>query len=301
MPKAYYSSTLPQTVTDVWAMVRDFNNYPRYIDGVDVSVVEDAKAGDAVGAIRRFRYEGAWIRQRLLALSDVDRVLTYAGLDPFPFPPQADDRPQPAPVEYQASIQLTPVVDGDRTLVEWWLTFECPPMDTERWTSVLVEAIAHWVESLAAHVTSPRTEGPERAYFSKAFPQSAETVWAAVRDFGEYRWGEGVGETHIEGDLDANTPGAIRAFEYYGQLSRQRLTAYSVAERSMTWESAEPFDATLTYHRAGIRITPVVASNGAFVEWWSEFFARQDSVARWREHQVAEFGKSLGRLERLLG
>lgn len=68
----------------------------------------------------------------------------------------------------------------------------------------------------------------------------------------------------------------------------------------MTWESVEPFDETLAYYRATLRVTPIVASNGAFVEWWSEFEAREDAVAHWRDHQLAEFAKSLGRLERLV-
>lgn len=122
----------------------------------------------------------------------------------------------------------------------------------------------------------------------------------AVHDFGEYSWGEGVGEARIEGGGNANIPGAIRAFACYEQKSRQRLTAYSEAERSMTWESVDPFDDSLSYHRASFRVTPIVASNGAFVEWWVEFNAREDAVARWRKHQLTEFAKSLDRLERLV-
>lgn len=34
----------------VWSLIRDFNNYPSYIDGVTESVIEDGKRGDEVGA-----------------------------------------------------------------------------------------------------------------------------------------------------------------------------------------------------------------------------------------------------------
>jgi hypothetical protein len=51
--EAYYSSVLPQSVGEAWSMIRDFNNYPRYIEGVTESVVEDNKRGDEVGAVRR--------------------------------------------------------------------------------------------------------------------------------------------------------------------------------------------------------------------------------------------------------
>ena len=49
---------LSSTVGEVWNMIRDFNDYPRYIEGVDESVIEDDKPGDCVGAVRRFRYHG---------------------------------------------------------------------------------------------------------------------------------------------------------------------------------------------------------------------------------------------------
>lgn len=47
-----------------------------------------------------------------------------------------------------------------------------------------------------------------RTYVSTVIPHSADTVWAMVKDFREYRWGEGVGEARIENSLDASTPGA---------------------------------------------------------------------------------------------
>src|SRR5688572_2766666 len=66
MITAFYSSVLDHPLDRVWALVRDFNNYPRYIDGVIESMIEDDKRGDEVGAIRRFNYQGNWIRQRLV-------------------------------------------------------------------------------------------------------------------------------------------------------------------------------------------------------------------------------------------
>ena len=59
MHRAYYSSVLDQPASEVWSLVRDFNNYPRYIKGVTESVIEDGRAGDEVGAVRRFHYGGA--------------------------------------------------------------------------------------------------------------------------------------------------------------------------------------------------------------------------------------------------
>ena len=76
MTKAYYSAVLDHPLATVWSLVRDFNNYPAYIEGVTESVIEDDKRGDEVGAVRRFCYLHNWVRQRLVAHSDDDHSLT---------------------------------------------------------------------------------------------------------------------------------------------------------------------------------------------------------------------------------
>jgi len=148
MAKSYYSTVIDRPADEVWAMVRDFNDYPRYIEGVDASEIEDGKPGDAVGAVRRFRYAGHWIRQRLRAHSDADRFFTYAGLDPFPFPAAAGGANAPAPIDYEGTLRVTPVVEGDRAFVEWWVAYECKPEERERWGAFLTSAIGDWTASL---------------------------------------------------------------------------------------------------------------------------------------------------------
>lgn len=51
MPSVY-SSVLDHPADEVWGLIRDFNNYPSYIEGAE-SAIEDDKRGDQVGAIRR--------------------------------------------------------------------------------------------------------------------------------------------------------------------------------------------------------------------------------------------------------
>jgi polyketide cyclase/dehydrase/lipid transport protein len=158
MAKAYYSAVLDRPAEDVWAVVRDFNGYPRYIEGVDQSAIEDEKSGDSVGAVRSFRYGGRWIRQRLVALSDADRSFTYAGFEPFRFPSEDGAMNPLAPINYEGTLRVTPVVDGDRAFVEWWLTFDCNSDERDRWNSFLVSAISHWVGSLERTVCArPRS------------------------------------------------------------------------------------------------------------------------------------------------
>src|SRR6476660_9937426 len=79
MTTAYSSTVLNHPLETVWDLIRDFNNYPSYIEGVSESVIEDDKGGDEVGAVRRFCYLGSSVRQRLAAHSDAAHSLTYAG------------------------------------------------------------------------------------------------------------------------------------------------------------------------------------------------------------------------------
>ena len=146
MTIAYYSTVLDQPAAQVWSLVRDFNNYPRYIDGVDQSLIEDDQPGDAVGAVRRFRYGGHWIRQRLVAHSDAERSFTYAGMEPFAFPAPA--AAVPAPIDYQGTLRVTPITDGERAFLEWSVSYDATPRDAALWQPFLVDAISQWARSL---------------------------------------------------------------------------------------------------------------------------------------------------------
>jgi hypothetical protein len=121
MITAYHSTVLDHPVDRVWSLIRDFNNYPAYIDGVSASVIEDNKRGDEVGAVRRFKYGDNWIRQRLSEHSDAQRTLSYAGIELFAFPAGRTDDP-PSPIRYEGTIRLLPIVDHNRTFIEWPVT-----------------------------------------------------------------------------------------------------------------------------------------------------------------------------------
>ncbi|MGO3929594.1 SRPBCC family protein [Rhodopseudomonas pseudopalustris] len=147
MTKAYYSAVLDHPLATVWSLVRDFNNYPAYIEGVTESVIEDDKRGDEVGAVRRFCYLHNWVRQRLVAHSDDDHSLTYSGLEPLSFP-EAEGGDVPAPTDYKGTIQLMPVVDGNRTFIAWWVELETAPADADRWHAQFESWIPDWCGSL---------------------------------------------------------------------------------------------------------------------------------------------------------
>ena len=141
-----YTAIINEPVETVWAVIRDFNNYPAYIDGVTDSVIEDEKRGDEVGAVRRFLYEGNWMRQRLTAHSDEKRSLTYAGMDPFAYPEAIAITPPAAP--YEGTMQLRRVVEGERTFIDWSVSLDASRDHAETWQVLLSQLIADWTGSL---------------------------------------------------------------------------------------------------------------------------------------------------------
>jgi hypothetical protein len=156
MAKVYYSSVLDLPSDDVWAVVRDFNNYPAYIDGVTENHIEDNRAGDAVGAVRSFVYRDRRVRQRLLAHSDVDRSFSYGSCEPFLFPTSAHGDKSTEPIDYQGTLRVTPVVEMSRAFVEWWVTFEGGGEDRKRWTAFFEAGLRQWMASLNSHVGDTR-------------------------------------------------------------------------------------------------------------------------------------------------
>ena len=138
MAKAYYSTVFEHQAAEVWKIIRDFNNYPVWVGGAGESEIEDGKSGDTVGAVRNVLYRERRIRQRLLAQSDLERCQTYefAGTPTLPV------------TDFQATLRVTPVVDGDRAFVEWWATFDCEAGQRSELTGTLQGSFEKWLESL---------------------------------------------------------------------------------------------------------------------------------------------------------
>ncbi len=161
MAKAYYSTVFEASAADVWQIVRDFNNYPVWVDGAGMSEIEDGKSGDTIGAVRNVLYQGRRIRQRLVAQSDVERSQVYEFVGPV-YRPITD---------FQATIRITPIVDGDRSFVEWWATFDCEPARRDEQIASLQTAFATWLGSLRRAVAGSKSaeislDAAVRGYFS---------------------------------------------------------------------------------------------------------------------------------------
>lgn len=142
MARSYYSTIFDQTADEVWTVIRDFNNYPVWVDGAGKSEIEAGKSGDSVGAVRNVLYNDVRRRQTLLALSDNERSQTYR----FVSEPPLHTR------DFQATLRVTPVVDGNRAFVEWWATFDCDAEHYDERTAFFRDAFAGWLESLRRHL-----------------------------------------------------------------------------------------------------------------------------------------------------
>jgi hypothetical protein len=74
--------------------------------------------------------DGAHLRERLLAFSDLEMSMTY-NFEKTPFDVQ----------NYCATLRLTPVTDGDRCFAEWWTTFDCDVAKSEEWVRTFAGTI----------------------------------------------------------------------------------------------------------------------------------------------------------------
>ena len=144
MTTSYCSTVLQHPADRVWAVLRDFNGLATWFSGaVSESHIEDGLSGLTIGAVRSFQMGDSRIRERLRALSDIDRSYSYEFCEPAPFPVTG----------YLATVKVTPVSDAGHALVEWWADFDCAP--DER---------GHWKGFFAGEVFAPALGGL-REYF----------------------------------------------------------------------------------------------------------------------------------------
>jgi Polyketide cyclase / dehydrase and lipid transport len=149
MAKSYYSAVFEQSADEVWKAIRQFDEYA-WAGVPGATTIEDGKAGDQIGAVRRIEMgDGIIRRQILLAHSDQDRSYTYAICDP-PY----------LPIEnYVSTIRVTPVIESGKAFVEWSATFDCAADERTRWTNFFEkEGFAKWLGSLRAHLTREATQ-----------------------------------------------------------------------------------------------------------------------------------------------
>ena len=116
------STIVNASLSEVWALLRDFNGHEHWHPAVSSSAIESDVEADRVGAVRNFRLaDGGRVREQLLALSDVANSFSYCILE--------------APVHlrgYVAHVRLRPVSDNQTCLWEWTASFDPLPAEREQ-------------------------------------------------------------------------------------------------------------------------------------------------------------------------
>lgn len=152
MAKAYYSVMLYHPAEEVWAVIRPFDHYA-WAGVESETVIEQGKAGDQVGAVRRVISGGNVLRQVLLAHSDIDRSYTYGFCGAPPFPVR----------DYVATIRVTPALADEGSFVEWWATFDCALEERDKWVEHFEsEGFAKWLAALRRYLSNGGRHGPHQ-------------------------------------------------------------------------------------------------------------------------------------------
>ena len=131
MPRIVKSTIIDAPTGRVWEALRDFNGHGIWHPAVATSAIERAEGADKVGCVRRFKLrDGSELRERLLALSDLEQSFSYCLLDtPIPL------------FNYVAHVRLLPVTDGDRTFWQWECRFTTRPGEEAALAAMVGEQI----------------------------------------------------------------------------------------------------------------------------------------------------------------
>jgi hypothetical protein len=136
-----------------------------------------------------------------------------------------------------------------------------------------------------------------RSYYSTVLDHRADEVWAVIRPFDHYAWAGVPSETVIEEGKHGDQVSAVRRVAAGDKIIRQALLAHSDVERSYTYSLLDPPPFPVRDYVATIRVTPVVETDTAFVEWWATFDCAAEERERWVRHFEREgFAKWLGAL-----
>jgi hypothetical protein len=129
-----------------------------------------------------------------------------------------------------------------------------------------------------------------RVLVSTVIDAPAGDVWEVIRTFDSMNeWYPRPGRSvEIEDGKAGDQVSAIRHMRENGETrGRERLLSHSDAERTFSYEIAEPVPGyDIETYRATVSVRPVTDSNRAYVEWQAVFESDLDR----REHWEQRFG-----------
>ncbi|SDG59564.1 SRPBCC family protein [Bosea robiniae] len=142
MTRAYYSTIFEAPAENVWNTIRSFGDYD-WAGVPSVTVIENGRAGDQIGAVRRVEMADRTMRQILIAHSDRERSYSYEFLSGMPVNAE----------NYIATLRVTPIIDGNKSFIEWFADFDATPDDRDLIRDAFVtNGFAVWLRSLRARL-----------------------------------------------------------------------------------------------------------------------------------------------------
>jgi hypothetical protein len=118
MPAVTRSTVIEAPIEEVWAIIRDFNDWPSWHPNIASSEIEGDVPSGCIGCLRLLKgMANDSARERLIGLSDLDHSVHYT----VEWASDLDMR------NYVATIQLRRITDGDRTFAQWTGRFESAP------------------------------------------------------------------------------------------------------------------------------------------------------------------------------
>ena len=150
--RSYYSVVLDYPADDVWAAIRPFDQYA-WAGVESETILEDNKAADQVGAVRRIKSGGEIRRQILLAHSDIDRSYTYAFAGAAPFPVR----------DFTATIRVVAVVAGTVRLSNGRRRSTAPKMSATMGPALREQGLCHMARLTRAFHGERRPIGERQA------------------------------------------------------------------------------------------------------------------------------------------
>ena len=131
MAKVFQSMVIKAPPEEVWKVIRDFNGLPSWHPGIAESRIEENRAPDSVGCVRNFSLtSGDGIREKLLALDDVNHLCTYTILEsPMPL------------TNYTSCLRLYEITENGNTFAIWSAEFDTAPETREELCQTVGEGV----------------------------------------------------------------------------------------------------------------------------------------------------------------
>ena len=128
--KVMRSVVIDAPITEVWAVVRNFDGVVNWNAGVTAATLESGSPTQ-VGAVRKLDIaDGSMFRETLLAHSDLEHFYTYDIIE------------SPLPCSnYVSCHRFIEITDGNRTLGIWQGEFDCTEADAEELESIVGDMI----------------------------------------------------------------------------------------------------------------------------------------------------------------